>query len=249
MPNRGIGEPYDRFKVDHPARSLARSPVSERASYSGPLWSTRGLCHSRYKPPPSGALWSTCSLCPPDTVLRAGPCCAPAIIVRWAICSPALHSPRDGALQTYLDRTSALLRSEWRESGRGFLEANIIRAQTLTVLRQLDGERKGLLLRFLYESGLIGKWTGEGEPQGALVDLSKADLSGANLVDAFLSGSDLGGSNLEGANLRRADLEGAILEGANLTDANLTGAIWSNTICPDGSNSDDWDPVACEGHW
>src|SRR5919106_668649 len=32
----------------------------------------------------------------------------------------------------------------------------IARASTLSALRQLDGERKGLLVRFLYESNLIG---------------------------------------------------------------------------------------------
>jgi uncharacterized protein YjbI with pentapeptide repeats len=33
-------------------------------------------------------------------------------------------------------------------------------------------------------------------------------------------------------------LSGANLTDANLTNANLTNAIWSNTTCPDGSNSD-----------
>ena len=40
------------------------------------------------------------------------------------------------------------------------------------------------------------------------------------------------------ANLSNATITGADLTGANLFDANVTGATWSNTICPDGSNSD-----------
>jgi streptogramin lyase len=79
--------------------------------------------------------------------------------------------------------------------------------------------------------------------------LENASLVGADLRDANLSGAQLQNyaqlqyANLEGANLRGADLTGANLTGANLTDANLhhatlTGAVWSNTTCPDGTNSD-----------
>jgi len=45
------------------------------------------------------------------------------------------------------------------------------------------------------------------------------------------------------ADLRNADLTNAVLIGADLTNAdlmgaNLTNVTWSNTTCPDGSNSD-----------
>ena len=92
--------------------------------------------------------------------------------------------------------------------------------------------------------------------QGA--DLAGAILRGANgqsanFTDVNLAGADLSGSNLNsanftGANLADADFNGANLQNANFTDANLTGAIttganlqgatWSNTTCPDGTNSD-----------
>jgi uncharacterized protein YjbI with pentapeptide repeats len=52
-------------------------------------------------------------------------------------------------------------------------------------------------------------------------------LSYANLQDANLHGADLTGANLTGADLT----------GANLHGADLTGVIWSNTTCPDGTNS------------
>ena len=83
--------------------------------------------------------------------------------------------------------------------------------------------------------------------------LADCNLKGANLAGAYLSGRDLTDVNLKGANLVRANLTGANLKntnlkGANLANANLTGArlkgtnvkdvIWSNTICPDGTNSD-----------
>jgi uncharacterized protein YjbI with pentapeptide repeats len=158
-----------------------------------------------------------------------------------------LDRSREAVLQTYLDRTTALLRSQWRESGNSFVEANIIRAQALTVLRQLDGERKALLLQFLYESGLIKMWV-EPEPYNALVNLHKAELDGANLHRAdlrranlgwvslfhanlsranlgevYLRGADLGGADLGGADLHRADLSLADLSGANLAEANVHG--------------------------
>ncbi|NIA04593.1 MAG: hypothetical protein GWP11_01325 [Proteobacteria bacterium] len=61
------------------------------------------------------------------------------------------------------------------------------------------------------------------------VDLSGADLRGANLAGARLylaglSGADLRNANLQGAALGGADLAGADLRGANLTGAILAGA-------------------------
>ena len=71
------------------------------------------------------------------------------------------------------------------------------------------------------------------------IDLSGADLVGANLRgadlvganlrraylrDADLVGADLRDADLVGANLRDADLRGADLRGANLRDADLRGA-------------------------
>ena len=88
-------------------------------------------------------------------------------------------------------------------------------------------------------------------------NLSNANLTGANLSNANLSGANLSNANLSGANLTEANLKGANLKGANLAKANLTGATltgatlsgvsWSNTICPDGTNSNN-DGGTCLGH-
>jgi uncharacterized protein YjbI with pentapeptide repeats len=74
-------------------------------------------------------------------------------------------------------------------------------------------------------------------------DFSGADLTRANLRGANLAGASLAGATLTDANLDKANLTGADLTDANLTDMSVTGlkiggAIWANTICPDGSNSD-----------
>jgi uncharacterized protein YjbI with pentapeptide repeats len=55
-------------------------------------------------------------------------------------------------------------------------------------------------------------------------DLSKMDLSGANLEKANLEGTNLKEANLRGADLREANLREANLRGATLREADLRGA-------------------------
>jgi len=79
-------------------------------------------------------------------------------------------------------------------------------------------------------------------------NLRGANLIGANLRGAILTDANLVGANLTYANLTYADLFNAFLTRADLTNANLTradlgaawltGVIWSNTTCPNGTNSD-----------
>jgi uncharacterized protein YjbI with pentapeptide repeats len=78
-------------------------------------------------------------------------------------------------------------------------------------------------------------------------DLDDANLTGANLNGANLTGAQLAGANLTGANLNKADLTGADLSGADVTGANFNKVTWSNTTCPDGTNSDA-DSGTCTGH-
>ena len=70
-------------------------------------------------------------------------------------------------------------------------------------------------------------------------DLSNADLSNASLESAFLFRADLTGANLSNADLWYAELTGANLTGANLSGADLANVYWYNTICPNGTNSND----------
>jgi hypothetical protein len=55
------------------------------------------------------------------------------------------------------------------------------------------------------------------------LDLSNADLEGANLSDAYI-----GFCNLTGANLRNADLSNAEIECCEVKDADFSGADFSN---------------------
>lgn len=99
---------------------------------------------------------------------------------------------------------------------------------------------------YLYQANLAASNLQSADLSGAT--LTQANLSGANLNSANLSGADLTGANLQGANLKGANLTGANLSGATgMASANLNGVTWSNTTCPDGSNSTT-DGGSCLGH-
>ncbi len=119
----------------------------------------------------------------------------------------------------------------------------------------------------LTDANLSGQGGDTGQTGATLTDanLTGADLTDADLFDADLSGANLTGANLTGASINNggaADVESPDLSGADLTDANLTdadlsgadmqsakldGVTWSNTICPDGSNSNS-DSGTCAHH-
>ena len=145
----------------------------------------------------------------------------------------AAQRTRENALQMYFDRMSTLLLDRnLKTSGRKDEVRSLARARTLTVLSQLDGRRKGYLIRFLYEAGLIsvdkpvltlgGGILGESALDETV--LSRADLTDALLSRVFLSGSYLTRVHLIRADLHRANLDKANLIGADLREANLSGA-------------------------
>ena len=127
---------------------------------------------------------------------------------------------QDDTLQAYLDGMSQLLTDKDRplhRSQRGDSLSSVARARTLTVLTRLDRVRKGSVLRFLYESGLINK-------DRLVVDLTGADLNGANLSRGKMIRTYLGETDLRGADLSRTDLSSADLHKTNLSGAALSGA-------------------------
>jgi len=63
-------------------------------------------------------------------------------------------------------------------------------------------------------------------------NLGGAELAGLNLTGADLVGSSLTRADLTGVNFTNADLSGS-----SPIEATITGVTWSNTICPDGTNS------------
>jgi len=73
----------------------------------------------------------------------------------------------------------------------------------------------------------------------SMADLTGADFRGSNLEAARFIGCELAGASFEGANLRNADFEGvgslafarfdgADLEGASFEDVHVKGAMWDH---------------------
>ena len=138
----------------------------------------------------------------------------------------ALGNQQEMALQTYLDRMSELLlEKRLDDPDTTDIEVRkIARVRTLTILSRLDGGRRGTVLRFLYDSGLIVK------------DKCIIDLTGANLSKADLSKANLSGADLSDADLSDADLSRANLSGATVTNEQLAGAkSLQGATMPDGS--------------
>jgi hypothetical protein len=93
---------------------------------------------------------------------------------------------QDEALEAYLDQMSKLLLDKERplrqsaEADKAEEDANgrtVARARTLTVLSRFDGHRKGRVVQFLYEAGLVMK-------ERSIVDLYQSDLREARLNGA-----------------------------------------------------------------
>lgn len=128
------------------------------------------------------------------------------------------NNQQEAALGAYLEHMSALLLDkELRGSAPDSGVREVARIRTLTAVWRVGKYRKGVLLKFLYEAGLI-------ERGKTVIDLTGADLTHAHLHNANLSGADLHGANLSDANLSMADLRGTILSGSDLRGADLSGA-------------------------
>ena len=143
----------------------------------------------------------------------------------------AADQQQQALLQSYLDRMSDLLlgnntgkNSPTLASAKpGDEISKAARARTLTTLESLDPKRKGVLLRFLYETKLINK-------KNTIIDLNGADFSNADLSGTDLSAANLNGVNLTDADLHRANLSEASLMGSGLYRANLRYAKLINTM-------------------
>lgn len=134
----------------------------------------------------------------------------------------AEQSSQDEALQAYFGQMAQLLSDKERPLQEAHPEDNlsvVAWAWTKTVLRRMGRERKGHVLRFVNEAGLINKYRPVFRLSGA--DLRGADLQESVLTDANLHGADLCGADLSGADLRGVDLSKANLNGAVLKGARL----------------------------
>jgi uncharacterized protein YjbI with pentapeptide repeats len=139
---------------------------------------------------------------------------------------------QEAALQAYLDRMADLLLENELLTTKNEEVKNVARTRTLTVLRGLDGIRKGIVISFLKEAGLINGNT--------FIDLKGADLTKLELRRSDLKAVNLRGVNLGGASLSQVDLSGTNLSEAYLGEAsldlcNLSGANLSKAVLTDAS--------------
>jgi uncharacterized protein YjbI with pentapeptide repeats len=139
--------------------------------------------------------------------------------------SIALEQRREDALAAYLDEMAALLRHG--QVARQTLAMS--RTLTLSVLRRLDGQRKGFVVQFLAEGGLAKPAVAQlGLAKGSLIKLppSGIDLAGADLRGAVVRGT-LANVALDGADLRAADFQTAFLSNVTMSLSDLRNATFA----------------------
>jgi uncharacterized protein YjbI with pentapeptide repeats len=94
---------------------------------------------------------------------------------------------------------------------------------------------------------------------GSIENMINCDFTDANMTDMATNTMNFTGSNMTGVTAIRSgfyndDLTNVNFTNANLTNAgsmstaNVTGVIWSNTTCPDGTNSNN-NGNTCVGHF
>ncbi len=128
------------------------------------------------------------------------------------------------ALEDYLDHmTELLLQANLRKSSSSDEVRSIARTRTLTILRNFNGARKSQLIQFLYESSLIGEFTGDRVFE-EVIDLSFADLQYIELTYGKLDGINLPKINVRNSNFEYASLIGANFYLSDLDDSNFNYA-------------------------
>lgn len=131
---------------------------------------------------------------------------------------------REVAVQQFIDRVS-----QWTIAPPADAPAEkvgtVLRAQTMTILRMVEGKRAGQVVGFLAELNLLQQLDLEFEAlELAGADLKALDLRGIDFEESSLRGAELERSDLGGADLSRSDLSGADLKAANLNGASLEAA-------------------------
>jgi uncharacterized protein YjbI with pentapeptide repeats len=173
----------------------------------------------------------------------------------------AKEEREDAVLDAYLDKMSSLMLD------RGLVRAKpnsavreVARTLTLATVRRLDGSRKGQVVRFLYEGGLLRvRRDADGEWSRPVINLYRADLRGADLANSAFGQvlpsnygvelvGDLRGASFDHALLgsvlfsstdgsRLSDLRGASFRKASIHgtrfDVDLRGASFERALLED----------------
>lgn len=129
----------------------------------------------------------------------------------------AIDNQYESALQIYFKAMSELLLNhKLLNSEKGHPVRDVAQIHTLTTLHRVDPERKGSIISFLNNAGLINT-------DDTLVSLEYADL-----YEADLKGQTLDKANFCKAVLTKADFRACKLKGVDFTDAKMDNAILRN---------------------
>lgn len=142
----------------------------------------------------------------------------------------------DATLDSYLGKMSGLmLDRDLLTSRPGSAVREVARAETLSTVRRLSGERKGEVVRFLEEAGLlrvplvrVGSRLAA-TPTNLILDLDGADLRGVDLRGFLFSGPERSTGDALGGDLRGARFDHALLEYIVFYDADLRGASFEES--------------------
>lgn len=176
-------------------------------------------------------------------------------------------------LNAYIDSiTDLLLQSSAADLETQARIQDLLRAETLTVLRNVNGDRKAIVVRMLYEQDLLfinpeepdtpflastdlrdinlsSTWLYQVDMRRAILtasDLRNTNFSGATLDGAVLAGTNFSEATLTGSSLVDADLSGVDFTNSTLIAANLSGALLDNVIFQGASYTDEnTDPDVC----
>ncbi len=96
----------------------------------------------------------------------------------------------------------------------------IARSRINIALGQLDGNRKGQVLQFLYESDLI-----DSPPK---LKLLGANFNESVLDNIVLGDSEIRAAHFQGASIKDSNLKRIVLNSCNLSNADLSGSIMDN---------------------
>lgn len=145
-----------------------------------------------------------------------------------------IEADRRDALERYYDRMKDLILNHGLlTSAKGDPARVLAQALTYATVRELDGNRKGDVLRFLHNAQLIRRGDSK-------VSLVSANFSNAVLVNTNLENAELSLCHFRGADFRRARLKGANLYAADMGRANMSNACLEDAVLAH-ANFDDAD--------
>lgn len=132
----------------------------------------------------------------------------------------AMEQLQEASMLSYLDKMTELMLDKglvYTKNEENRVVDDIARARTLTVLRGLDGIRKGIVIEFLARANLI-------DSNLTVINLFNADLQRIQLQNNHLGAMRLAGVNMESANLCNATLDNNNFSHANLRNANFANS-------------------------